>query len=70
MSSTPFNTNKLINFVKANFKLLKGVFTLKSKLDIIIGIHIASTILSSIFSIVMLILTIKHDKNVTGGSLK
>lgn len=41
---------------------------MKNKLDTIIAIHIGSVILSSIFSIVMLVLTIKHDKKVTGGS--
>ncbi len=42
---------------------------MKNKLDVIIYLHIASTILSSIFSIIMLVLTIKHDYKVTGGSL-
>ncbi|SDP80517.1 hypothetical protein SAMN05216565_107136 [Litchfieldia salsa] len=43
---------------------------MKNKLDFLITLHIASTILSSIFSIVMLVLTLKHDKQVTGGSYK
>jgi hypothetical protein len=43
---------------------------MRKKLDMIIAIHIGSVILSSIFSVVMLVLTIKHDKKVTGESFK
>lgn len=39
---------------------------LNNKLNFLIGLHIASTLLSSIFSTVMLILTIQHDRKVTG----
>ncbi|SDI29554.1 hypothetical protein SAMN05192534_1329 [Alteribacillus persepolensis] len=39
---------------------------MESKENIIIGLLIGSTVLSSIFSIIMLALTIKHDQKVTG----
>ncbi len=48
---------------------MEGVVVLNKKLNILIAILISSTILSSLFSIVMLTLTVKHDKKVTGGSL-
>ncbi|MGE6261317.1 hypothetical protein ACQKCU_26200 [Heyndrickxia sporothermodurans] len=43
---------------------------MNNKLNLIIGLLIGSTLLSSLFSIIMLILTVKHDKKVTGGSFK
>jgi len=43
---------------------------MENKLNTIIVLLISSTLLSSLFSIVMLVLTIKHDKQVTGGSFK
>ncbi|CDQ18746.1 hypothetical protein SAMN05192559_101633 [Halobacillus karajensis] len=39
---------------------------LKNKLNLIIGLHIASTLMSATFSIVMLVLTLRHDRKVTG----
>ncbi|OOP62662.1 hypothetical protein BWZ43_25585, partial [Heyndrickxia oleronia] len=50
-------------------QIMEGVVVLNKKLNILIAILISSTILSSLFSIVMLTLTVKHDKKVTGGSL-
>ncbi|MGP4061526.1 hypothetical protein [Halobacillus sp. H74] len=40
------------------------------KTSTVIWMIIGSTLLSTIFSIIMLTLTIKHDRKVTGGSFK
>ncbi|NIK13131.1 hypothetical protein ACKXGF_03910 [Alkalibacillus sp. S2W] len=36
------------------------------KLNLIIGLHIASALISIVFNIVMLTLTVRHDHKVTG----
>ncbi|MFG6115819.1 hypothetical protein ACGTN9_11550 [Halobacillus sp. MO56] len=41
---------------------------MNDKLNTIIWLLIGSTVLSSIFSIIMLTLTVRHDREVTGGN--